>query len=263
MSSDSEDEAFDGNSLAGIADTANAKLNKLSGGGSKAGKGNGNKPSAVLYLGHVPHGFYEDQMNGFFSQFGAVSRLRLSRNKKTGKSKHYAFIEMESAEVAKVVAETMDKYFLSGQQLVCHILPPDKVHERMFAGAGRKFRPIPWRTVARKRHNAPKGEEQRAAQASRLSAKTAKKRKQMEELGIDYDFVGYGEAAAVAQPAPAKKAKKSKTPSKKKAAAVEEPPVPKSANKKPAKTPAATPKAKTPGGKAKAKSVKKAKAAKS
>eukprot|EP00965_Chrysotila_dentata_P070970 2345471-Pleurochrysis_carterae.AAC.5 len=37
---------------------------------------------AVLYLGHIPHGFYEEQMRGFFSQFGTVTRLRLARNSK-------------------------------------------------------------------------------------------------------------------------------------------------------------------------------------
>lgn len=38
----------------------------------------------ILYLGHVPHGFYEVQMRGFFSQFGNVNHVRLSRSKKTG-----------------------------------------------------------------------------------------------------------------------------------------------------------------------------------
>jgi len=37
---------------------------------------------AVIYLGHIPHGFYEEQMKGFFSQFGNVSRIHLARNKK-------------------------------------------------------------------------------------------------------------------------------------------------------------------------------------
>lgn len=47
------------------------------------------------YLGHIPHGFYEAQMRGFFSQFGGVKRLRLARSKKSGRSKHYAFIQFE------------------------------------------------------------------------------------------------------------------------------------------------------------------------
>jgi nucleolar protein 15 len=29
--------------------------------------------SSVVYVGHIPHGFYEEQMRGFFSQFGDVS----------------------------------------------------------------------------------------------------------------------------------------------------------------------------------------------
>ena len=26
----------------------------------------------MVYLGHIPHGFYEEQMKGYFSQFGDV-----------------------------------------------------------------------------------------------------------------------------------------------------------------------------------------------
>lgn len=37
----------------------------------------------VVYLGHIPYGFFEDQMRGFFAQFGQITRLRLARNKKT------------------------------------------------------------------------------------------------------------------------------------------------------------------------------------
>lgn len=73
----------------------------------------------VIYLGRIPHGFYEEQMKAYFGQFGTVSRLRLSRNKKTGASKHYAFIEFAEEEVAKIVAETMDNYLLYGHILKC------------------------------------------------------------------------------------------------------------------------------------------------
>ena len=56
--------------------------------------------SAVLYIGHIPHGFYEDQMTGYFSQFGDVKRVRLSRSKKTGGSKGFAFVEFKDIEDA-------------------------------------------------------------------------------------------------------------------------------------------------------------------
>lgn len=39
------------------------------------------KPGAV-YLGHIPHGFYEKEMASYFSQFGDVTRLKLIRSKR-------------------------------------------------------------------------------------------------------------------------------------------------------------------------------------
>lgn len=36
----------------------------------------------VIYLGRIPHGFYEDEMKSYFSQFGTVTRLKLYRSKK-------------------------------------------------------------------------------------------------------------------------------------------------------------------------------------
>ena len=38
--------------------------------------------SGVVYLGHIPHGFFEQEMRTYFSQFGNVNRLKLSRSKK-------------------------------------------------------------------------------------------------------------------------------------------------------------------------------------
>ncbi len=36
----------------------------------------------VVYVGRIPHGFYEQEMRKYFSQFGMVKRLRLARSKK-------------------------------------------------------------------------------------------------------------------------------------------------------------------------------------
>ena len=36
----------------------------------------------MIFLGRIPHGFHEEQMKSYFAQFGEVTRLRLSRNKK-------------------------------------------------------------------------------------------------------------------------------------------------------------------------------------
>ncbi|PRQ77843.1 hypothetical protein AAT19DRAFT_8911 [Rhodotorula toruloides] len=99
--------------------------------------------TGTVYLGRIPRGFYEEEMKSYFSQFGEVTRLRLSRNKQTGASKHYAFIEFKYASVAQIVQETMDNYLLAGHILVCKVIPDDQIHPKMWIGANRKFRVVP------------------------------------------------------------------------------------------------------------------------
>ena len=94
----------------------------------------------VLYIGHVPHGFYEDQMRAYFGQFGDVTRLRLSRNKKTGKSKHYAYCEFKHPEVAAIVAESMDNYLLFESVLKVRLMTAEECHPELWKGANRKFK---------------------------------------------------------------------------------------------------------------------------
>lgn len=64
--------------------------------------------TGVIYIGRLPHGFYEHEMKSYFSQFGPIRNLRVSRNRKTGKAKHFAFVEFEDASTAEIVAKTMD-----------------------------------------------------------------------------------------------------------------------------------------------------------
>ena len=146
--------------------------------------------SAVVYLGHIPHGFYEDQMRGFFSQFGEIKRLRLSRSKKTGRSRGYAFIEFQSPEIATIVAETMDNYFLADSYLVCNVLSRTQVHDKLFDGADRTFRKVPWRTIAKQNANKGRSEEKKVKHARKVLNKAEAKRAKLAAAGIDFDFAG-------------------------------------------------------------------------
>jgi nucleolar protein 15 len=130
-------------------------------------------------------------MNAYFSQFGKVLRLRLSRNKKTGKSKHYAFIEFASQEVADIVADTMDNYLLFGHQLKCKALQSTQIHPAMFLGANKKFKAIPWQKISKEKHNAEKSAAQMKQVAKKLLKNESAKRAKLAELGIDYEFPGY------------------------------------------------------------------------
>jgi hypothetical protein len=41
-----------------------------------------NHGKGVVYLSHIPEGFYEEEMYSYFSQFGRVTRLNLVKSKK-------------------------------------------------------------------------------------------------------------------------------------------------------------------------------------
>ncbi|KAF3159461.1 hypothetical protein TWF106_002757 [Orbilia oligospora] len=142
----------------------------------------------VIYLGRIPHGFYEDEMRAYFSQFGTIDRLRLCRNKATGKSKHYAFIQFSSVEVARIVADTMNNYLLYGHILKCKLLAECECDENMWIGANRKWKVAPLAKIRRLRHERRRPPEvwnqlQRKENRRRLS-----KVKRWQTAGISYSL---------------------------------------------------------------------------
>ncbi|KAJ3141589.1 hypothetical protein HDU90_005932 [Geranomyces variabilis] len=142
----------------------------------------------VIWLSRIPHGFYEQEMESYFSQFGEVTRLRLSRSKKTGASKHYAFIEFAAEEAAKIAAETMDNYLLSNCILKCKFVEAEKVHPDTWKGANRKFKVVPYAKIERAKHNKTKTPEEVEKQVQRIKKAHSKKAKRLQELGIDYEM---------------------------------------------------------------------------
>ena len=143
--------------------------------------------AGVIYLSRIPHGFYEDQMRAYFSQFGEITRLRMARNKRTGASKHYAYIEFRHEAVARIVAETMHNYLMFGRLLQCHLVPTDKVHPETFVGANRKFKVIPWKKIARDAHNAEETVEMAQARKERQVKHIKSVEERCKELGLVWD----------------------------------------------------------------------------
>jgi len=154
------------------------------------------KPSSVIYLGHLPDDFEEREINAFLSQFGSVLNVRLSRSRRTGRARGYGFAEFVDTEVASIVAETMNGYFLLDKRLVCHVMPRDKVHPKLFFGAGRKFKVVDQSKVFSKQLEQKLSTAEGLKQISKNLIKRDKaKRKKLAALGIDYGFPELGSAS--------------------------------------------------------------------
>ncbi|XP_009954276.1 PREDICTED: MKI67 FHA domain-interacting nucleolar phosphoprotein, partial [Leptosomus discolor] len=143
----------------------------------------------VVYVGHLPRGLCEPQIYEYFEQFGTVTRLRLSRCLQTGASKGYGFIEFESDDVAKIVADTMNNYLFSERLLKCQFVSPERVHENLFKNSDRIFRKPSQPAV--RRYNKIRSLLQKAKMTKRLLRKERLLRKRLAEKGLDYDFPGF------------------------------------------------------------------------
>ncbi|EEB05924.1 RNA-binding domain-containing protein [Schizosaccharomyces japonicus yFS275] len=167
-----------------------------------------------VYLGRIPDSLGEKQIRGYFSQFGRVLRVRLAVNKKTGHSRHYAFIKFENAEVARIAAETTHNYLLDGKLLQCRVITSNA---DMISDEAAPFKFIPWASIAKFRCEKPKSEKQ----INRLIAKRAKrlelKKRKLEELGIVLaeEKVEKPEKTAAVAPGAKKQRKRVKKPAKK------------------------------------------------
>merc|ERR1719442_24228 len=148
------------------------------------------KNRGVIYISHVPHGFYEKQMREFFGQFGTVTNLRLGRSKKTGKSCGYAFVEFKYPEVAKIVSESMNNYLMFDKILKCSVVPQERVSKKIFKNKINPNRPPKksQRVKAKKMHNSAKEEETLVKNRNKQMKKMGRINKKLEDAGIDYRF---------------------------------------------------------------------------
>ena len=141
----------------------------------------------VVYVGRIPHGFYEHEMRAYFSQFGNINRLRLSRNKTTGASRHYAFIEFVSNEVAKIVEETMNNYLLFGHILKVKSVDPNRLHPNIWKGANRRFKKVPWSQMEGRKLATPMSREQWEKRVQGEQKRRKDKAEKMKQIGYELD----------------------------------------------------------------------------
>ncbi|TKY89590.1 hypothetical protein EX895_001375 [Sporisorium graminicola] len=178
-----------------------ARLDKLR--KSKTASSSSTTPG-VLYIGRLPKGFFEKQLKEYFTQFGDVTRLRVSRNKKTGASKHYAFIEFADKDVASIVQETMHNYLIDGRLLQVKEVPRDKVHPELWVGANRKFAKVPGARLERVVRSRAKTDEEQKRTNDRAIKRQDDRRAKLAKLGIEYEFEGYTQDGGAEKKAKAK-----------------------------------------------------------
>ena len=77
-----------------------------------------------LYVGNMAYNTREDDLQSLFAQAGTVTSVALIKDRTTGMSKGFAFIEMDSQASAQKAITMFNEYTLNERQLAVSFARP-------------------------------------------------------------------------------------------------------------------------------------------
>jgi RNA recognition motif-containing protein len=83
-----------------------------------------------IYVGNLAYGVTEGQLEALFQEFGAVASVNLIKDKYSGESKGFGFVEMNQQAEAEEAIKKLNGRALDGRDLTVNIARPrnDRPH---------------------------------------------------------------------------------------------------------------------------------------
>lgn len=79
-----------------------------------------------LYVGNLAYGTTEDDLRSLFAEAGTISSVALIKDRDTGQSKGFAFVEMSSQAEAEKAISMFNGQALNERELTVNIARPRK-----------------------------------------------------------------------------------------------------------------------------------------
>ena len=89
-----------------------------------------------LYVGNLPYGVRDDDLNEAFGAFGGVSSAKVMMERDTGRSKGFGFVEMAYDAEAQAAIEGMHGQMLGGRAIVVNEARPMEARPPRSGGGG-------------------------------------------------------------------------------------------------------------------------------
>lgn len=89
-----------------------------------------------LYVGNLPYSATEEELSTLFGQAGTVTSAAIIKDRETGRSKGFAFIEMSTAEEAQKAINMLHGQMLGGRDLRVSIARPREEGGNRGGGGG-------------------------------------------------------------------------------------------------------------------------------
>jgi len=93
-----------------------------------------------LFVGSLSWDTTDESLNTFFAQAGTVVSATVIKDKYTGRSRGFGFVEMSTDEEAKKAIETLNGQTLDGRAIVVNEAKPMAPRDNSFGGGGGGYR---------------------------------------------------------------------------------------------------------------------------
>jgi RNA recognition motif-containing protein len=77
-----------------------------------------------IYIGNLPYTLSDDELRDLFAQFGEVTSATVIRDRETGRSKGFGFVEMSNNGAAGEAIRAMHDTELKGRKIVVNEARP-------------------------------------------------------------------------------------------------------------------------------------------
>ena len=82
-----------------------------------------------LFVGSLAWGTTDDTLRNHFAQIGNVLSANVIKDKYSGRSKGFGFVEMETEELAKEALEKLNESELDGRKIIVNEAKPQEPRE--------------------------------------------------------------------------------------------------------------------------------------
>jgi cold-inducible RNA-binding protein len=97
-----------------------------------------------IYVGNLAHQATEDDLQQAFSEFGAVSGVNIIKDRETGRSRGFAFVEMPDGAEATNAIKELNLREISGRSITVNEARPKTDRPRRGGGGGGGGRSRSW-----------------------------------------------------------------------------------------------------------------------
>lgn len=97
-----------------------------------------------IYVGNLSFTTEERELEQLFTPIGEVASVRLIRNRDTGQSRGFGFVEMTDAARGHAACATLDQHEFEGRRLTVNEAKPQERSDGFSPGSGRQRHDARW-----------------------------------------------------------------------------------------------------------------------